>query len=215
LILALLRKISLQDNNIRKGCFDKKNYAGLELFGKTLGLIGFGRIGRRVCELIAPFKVDVIVYHPSSTNEVLPDYVSKVAKIEDVYSSAGIISLHCPLTSQTRGLIDGNAIAQMKNGVYLINTARGGIVNEGDLIVGLQQGRIGGAALDVFESEPPAADNPLFAMENVLVTPHIAGMSDNSFKNMGIDAVNNILAVLNGNPYEKDSLVNKESVARR
>ena len=104
LILALLRKISLQDNNIRKGCFDKKNYAGLELFGKTLGLIGFGRIGRRVCELIAPFKVDVIVYHPSSTNEVLPDYVSKVAKIEDVYSSAGIISLHCPLTSQTRGL---------------------------------------------------------------------------------------------------------------
>ena len=212
LILSLIRKIPEQNNNIRMGKFDKKNFDGLELFRKTIGLIGFGHIGRRVAELIAPFKMKVVVYHPSFSDESLPHNISKVPSVEDVFPVADIISLHCPLTPRTKGMINEYAISQMKKDVYLINTARGGIINERDLILALQQKRIMGAALDVFEEEPPAVDNPLFSVGNVIVTSHIAGISDNSFKNMGVDAVNNILAVLKGESHDHECLVNKEAV---
>lgn len=210
LIFALLRRIPLEDKRIRSGVFDKKHYDGQELLGKTLGIIGFGHIGRRLAELAAPFKMKVVVYHPSCTPEPLPPYISKVKKVEEIFSRADIISLHCPLTPETKGMINRRTIAQMKQGVYIVNTARGGIVNEGDLFQALQERRVGGAALDVFEEEPPAADHPLFRLDNVIFTTHVAGASDNSLKNMGVDSVKNVLAVLNGEPPDPESLVNKE-----
>lgn len=213
LIFALLRRIPLEDKRIRSGVFDKKNYNGQEISGKTLGIIGFGHIGRRLAELAAPFKMEVLVYHPSCTREALPPYISKVKKVEEIFPGADIISLHCPLTPETRGMINRNTIAQMKQGVYIINTARGGIVNEDDLFRALQERRVGGAALDVFEEEPPAADHPLLQLDNAIFTTHVAGASDNSLKNMGVDSVKNVLAVLKGEPPDPESLVNKEALA--
>jgi D-3-phosphoglycerate dehydrogenase len=209
LILSLIRRIPSQDKCIRAGVFDKKNYQGIELLGKTLGLIGFGRVGRRLSELIAPFKMKVLVYDPVSSINVLPGNITEIKKLENIFVQADIISLHCPLTKDTKHLINKQTISQMKKGVYLINTARGGIVNESDLFQALQEKRIGGAALDVFEVEPPKKNNPLFKLENVILTTHIGGVSDNSLKNMGIGAVKNVLAVLKGEAFNKNVLLNK------
>ena len=208
LILALARKIPQQDQRIRNGVFDKKNFDGLELFGKTLGIIGFGISGRRLTELVAPFRMQVLVYHPSRTAEKLPGYIRKVDHAAAIFPEADIISLHCPLNAATRNLINRETIDQMKPGVLIINTSRGGIVNEGDLFQALQERRIRGAALDVFENEPPAVDHPLFKLDNIIFTTHVGGVSDNSAKNMGMDSVKNVLAVLTGAPVDKGSLVN-------
>ncbi len=209
LMFSLVRKIPLQDKRIRNGIFDKKGYDGLELLGKTLGIIGFGRIGKRLAELVAPFKMKVLVYHPSQREEALADYIEKVKTPAEIFPRADIISLHCPLNENTRYLINKDSIAAMKDGAYLVNTARGGIINEVDLHQALMNGKLGGAALDAFEKEPPPADHPLFSLDNVIMTTHIGGVSDNSFRNMGIGAVTNVLSVLNGEFPELESLVNK------
>jgi D-3-phosphoglycerate dehydrogenase len=215
LILSLIRRIPIQDKRIRNGIFDKKNFDGVELLGKTLGIIGFGHIGRRLSELIDPFKMNVVVYHPSYTDETLPKYILKVQNVEDIFPQADIISFHCPLTPDTKGMINKQTIDRMKKDVYLINTARGGLVNESDLFQALQDRRVSGAALDVFEIEPPPADNQLFTLDNVILTTHIGGVSDNSLRNMGMAAVKNVLAVLKGDPIDMESIINKEVIEKQ
>jgi len=210
LILALIRRIPNQDASIRSGKFEKSKFDGLELLGKCLGIVGFGRIGRRLAELVAPFKMKVIVYHPSNTKEILQPYIKKVQHPEVLYAQADIISLHCSLTPDTKNMINGDSIRQMKPGVMLINTARGGIINETDLFYALREKRISGAALDVFEDEPPRPDNPLFQLNNVIYTSHIAGISDNSLINMGIQSVNNVLSVLKRRRVDVNSVINKD-----
>jgi D-3-phosphoglycerate dehydrogenase len=212
LILCLARSITVEDKLIRKGGFDKKGYIGMELSGKILGLVGFGHIGRRVAELVAPFKMKVSVYHPSCSEEILPQHVSKAQYVDEIFPVADFISMHCPLTKETEGMINKHTIEQMKPSVYFVNTARGGIVKEADLIDALQNKRILGAALDVFETEPLAEDNPLRAMDNVILTPHVAGISDRSFVNMGVTAVQNALTVLRKEPPDLNCLRNKEIV---
>lgn len=210
MLLSLARQIPAQDRQIRNGIFDKKQYGGLELTGKTLGLIGFGKIARRLAELVAPFNMSVWVYHPSGKMENLPEYIRKAASPEDVFATADFISLHCPLTPKTRNLINEQSMAMMKNGVCIVNVARGGIINESDLLAALGSGKVRGAALDVFETEPPAMDDPLFKLDNVIVTAHVGGASDNSMKNMGLDAIKNIFSVLNSGEIDQKSLVNPE-----
>lgn len=207
LILALLRRIPLQDRRIRSGVFDKSAYDGVELRGKTLGLVGFGRSARRLAELVAPFDVRVVAHHPSHTEESLPVHVRKVPGIREVFAAADILSLHCPLTDQTRGLISDATIAAMKRGVYIVNTARGGLVNERDLAAALHDGRVAAAALDVFETEPPEG-SPLLRLDSVVLTPHVAGASDVASERMGTDAVGVVLAVLSGAPVDPRCVVN-------
>jgi D-3-phosphoglycerate dehydrogenase len=207
LILALTRKVAEQDRAMRAGGFDKKSYQGLELYGKTLGLVGFGKSARRLCELVAPFRMDVIVYHPSQTMEALPPNVRKARSVGEVLSSADVLSLHCPLTDATRNMIDARSIRGMRPGVHIVNTARGGLVNEADLCAALQDGSVAGAALDVYESEPPPPKSPLFALPNIVLTPHVAGSSDNSLVNMGMESARNVLAVLRGEPVDEGALV--------
>jgi D-3-phosphoglycerate dehydrogenase len=210
LILALIRRIPSQDASIRSGKFEKSNFDGLELLGKHLGIIGFGRIGRRLAELVAPFNMRVIVYDPFDTKEILQSYIKKVQQPEDLFVQADIISLHCQLTPDTANIINELSIQQMKHGVIIINTARGGLINETDLFYALQKKRISGAALDVFEDEPPNLDNPLFQLDNTIYTSHVSGISDNSFVNMGIESVNNILSVLKKEQIDVNSVINKD-----
>jgi D-3-phosphoglycerate dehydrogenase len=208
LILSLLRKIPSQDSRIRRGQFDKKGFSGQELLGKTLGLVGFGRIARRLSELVAPFNVPVIVYHPSGTDETLAPHVSKVSSLDEVLRQSDIVSLHLPLLADTRGIIDSNALSKMKKHAYLINTSRGPIVNEKDLIKALHDGRIMGAALDTFEVEPMPADSPLFHLDNVVMTMHTAGNSDASLRNMAMGSARNVLAVLRNQPLDPRLVLN-------
>jgi len=210
LMMSLIRQIPNQDNRIRQGIFDKSTYNGQELKGKTLGLIGFGKVGRRLSEMTAPFQMKVISYHPSDSNENLADHITKTSNINEVISQADILSLHCPLTPETRYLLNENTFKMMKQDAFLINTARGGIINENDLLVALEQNQIRGAALDVFEIEPPAKNNPLLQNKNIILTSHIAGSSDNSLKNMGAEAVQHVLSVLKGEPMDTGSMKNNE-----
>jgi D-3-phosphoglycerate dehydrogenase len=211
LMFSLIRRITVQDKYIRHGLFNKKDYDGEELFGKTLGLIGYGRVGRRLSELIVPFKMKILVYDPICSVKTSSRNITKVNNLENVLSQADIISLHCPLTKETKHLINKQTISHMhmKKSAYLVNTARGEIVNETDLFQALKKKQIGGAALDVFEVEPPNKNSPLFKLEDVVLTTHIGGISDNSLKNMGIGAVKNVLAVLKGEAISTNVLLNK------
>jgi D-3-phosphoglycerate dehydrogenase len=213
LILSLFRKIPEQDRNVRNGNFDKKGFSGQELLGKTLGLVGFGRVARRLSELVAPFKMAVVVYDPFGTEEALPPYISKASSLADVLCQSNIVSLHAPLTPDTRGMINSDTLALMKNDAYLINTARGPIVNEGHLIKALQDGQIMGAALDTFEEEPPPADSPLYHMDNVVLTMHTAGNSDLSLKNMAMGSARNVLSALRNERLDPATVLNPEAVS--
>lgn len=214
LILSLLRQIPYHDKQIRSGIFEKSKYVGQELLGRTLGLIGFGRIGRRVAELVAPFNMNILVYHPSNTKERLPQHIRKLEKIEELLSSADIISLHCPLCDETRGMINANTISRMRRSVYIINTARGAIIDEADLLQALKSKQIAGAALDTFEIEPPGPTNALYDLDNVIFSPHIAGISDRSFRNTGLAAARNILAALRGETLDAGIWLNPEAIAK-
>ena len=210
LILSLIRRIPVQDRQIRSGVFSKKSFDGQELLGKNLGIIGYGRIGRRLSELVSPFKMNVVVYHPSCTNENLPKYIVKAQTVEDVVCRSDIISLHCPLTPVTRGMINKTTIAQMKEGAYIINTARGPLVNEEDLIQALKEKSIAGAALDCFEKEPLAVDSPLLRLDNVILTAHVAGTSDESLRNIGTTAVRHVISMLRGEPVDVRFILNSQ-----
>lgn len=213
LILSLIRKIPDQDRTIRRGLFDKKGFGGQDLLGRTLGLVGFGRIARRLSELVAPFHMKVLVYHPSNTDEALPRYISKVSSITDIFSQSDIVSLHAPLTEDTKGMVDSVAFARMKKGAYLINTARGSLVNEDHLVTALQDRQIRGAALDTFAVEPLAKNSPLYHLDNVVMTMHTAGNSDSSLKNMAMDSVRNIMAALKNEPLDPRMVINKERIS--
>lgn len=214
LLLALIRRIPQDDRRIRGGVFDKRAFDGLELLGKTLGLIGWGQIARRVAELVAPFRMQVVVYHPSRTPEALPDHVRKVETVDDLFRDADVISLHCSLTEATRHLVNADAIGRMKEGVHLVNTARGDLIDENALVQALTTGRVRAAALDVFATEPPPPDHPLFGLENVIVTTHVAGVSDNSSINMGMESARNVLAVLRGEDVDPVAVKNPEVLRR-
>jgi len=215
LIFNLARRITTETDNIRQGRFDKKNYYGCELFKKTLGIIGFGRVGQRLAGLVRPLQMNVIVYDPLRGDLPSGPSFKRIDQLDELLEQSDIISLHCPLTADTKNLINTKTIKKMKTGVLLINTARGGIIAEEDLADALQEARLGGAALDVFQEEPLPADSRLLNLSNVVLTPHIAGMSDNSYKNMGMEAVKNILDVLTGKPYNREALLNTEVMDKR
>jgi D-3-phosphoglycerate dehydrogenase len=213
LILSLLRKIPTQDRRIRRGVFEKTRYDGVELAGKTLGLIGFGRIGKRVADLVAPFRVNVVVFHPHARNREYPPHVSRVSSPEQVFRESDIISLHCPLTDATRSLVNARTLGIMNDGVFLVNTARGGIISEPGLILALESGKVAGVALDVFEEEPVPESHALLRRDDVILTTHVAGVSDVSLRRMGMEAVQNVLAFLDGKPVDREVVRNPEVLA--
>lgn len=207
LILALARRIPQQDRNVRQGIWRRTSEMGEELKGKTLGLIGFGRVARRLAELVAPLGMPIIFYDPGGGPAEAPN---RALRLADLLAQSDIVSLHCPLTEDTRELIGRQQFAMMKPQAWLINTARGPVVNEGALIEALRENRIAAAGLDTFATEPPAASNPLLSMDNVILTAHVGGLSGSSFRNMGVGAAENVLAVLAGQEPDRACIVNAE-----
>lgn len=195
LIFALARRIVPAANMVRAGTFEKE--IGIELRGRTLGVIGLGRIGHRVARGAAGLGMRVIAYDPLITSYQEADV--ELTGLRDVCAHADIISLHVPLTPETERLIGADELALMKPGVLLINTARGGIVDERALHDALQHRRLGGAALDCFEMEPPG-DNPLLRLENVIGTPHMGAHTEEGIAAMGRMAAENVVAALRQEP---------------
>jgi len=172
LMMALARDLPAANASTHAGKWEKKRFMGVEITGKTLGLIGAGNIGSIVANRALGLKMRVVAYDPFLSPERAADLGIEKMELKELYSRADFITLHVPLTDQTRGLINKKAFAKMKAGVRLINCARGGIVVEKDLLAALESGKVAGAALDVFEVEP-AKDNALFGRDDVIATPHL------------------------------------------
>ncbi len=179
---------------------ERRGLVNFDLAGKTLGVVGVGRIGSRVAKkMIAAFDMRVLGYDPYVDAATLAGYgVEKVDRLEDLLPRCDFVTLHCPGGAATRRMIDAVVLARMKPSAYLINTARGSVVDEAALVAALQSGQIAGAAMDVYDPEPPAADNPLLHMENVIATPHFCAMTEESLYNMGTMVSRGILDVLAG-----------------
>lgn len=180
--------------------------------GQTLGLIGFGNIARALVPKALGFGLRVIAYTPRLRQSDAPEGVEVTNDLAALLSASDYVSIHCPLTEETAHIIDEAALAQMKSSALLINTSRGGVVDEEALIRALQDGGIGGAALDVTDPEPPSADNPLLALENVIVTPHAAFYSVAATAELARKAAANVVTVLQGGVPQ--TLVNAEVLDR-
>ncbi len=184
-------------------------YQGMEVFGRTLGLIGLGRIGSRVARLAVALGMRVVAYDPYVTDEKAAETgVERVDRIEAVLARSDVVSIHAPLTEETRHLMNAERFDQMKQGAFFVNVSRGGLVDEQALFAALDRGSLTGAALDVFDPEPPSADNPLLQRDDVIVTPHIAGVSVASRERMWRMAVSMALQIWNGE--KPDHVVNPE-----
>ena len=197
--MALLRKFRRVDRDLRqKGWLAGRDHAasGNDLSGCTIGIVGFGAVGKNVAGIAAHgFGLDVVVN--SRTPRDLPDHV-RFASVDELVEASDIVVLCCPLTLETTGLIGRERIARMKPGALLINVSRGPVVDDAALIEALTAGRIGGAALDVFVTQPLPADHPYFGFDNVIVTPHMAGITDESMMRMGLGAAEEAIRVLSG-----------------
>ena len=172
MMMALARRIPQADRSTRAGEWQKTRFMGMELAGKTLGLIGCGNVGSIVADRAQGLKMRVVVYDPYLAVERAVELNVEKVDLDRLLARSDVISLHAPLTEETRGILDASAFARMRHGVRLVNCARGGLVVEADLRAAIGSGRVAGAALDVFEREP-AHDNPLLGMEQVVATPHL------------------------------------------
>lgn len=187
MILALSRKIPQAWDSLRKGEWKRSKFAGVEVRGKTLGIIGLGRIGTQLSQYAKAFEMKVIACDPYVSPERAEQVGVEMADLDRVISESDYISIHTPATSETRGLINRETIAKMKPGARIINCARGGIVDEEALLEAIKDGKVAGAAIDVWSQEPPAG-NPLLELENVVATPHLGASTKEAQDNVALEA---------------------------
>ena len=211
MLLALARNIAPADQTLRGGKWDRKKYMGSEVYGKTLGVIGLGKIGREVVSRLQAFGMSVLGYDPYLKPEQAESLGIKLVDLDTLYSESDYITVHVPKTKETTGMINAGKIALMKPTVRLINVARGGIMDEAAVAEAAKSGRIAGAAVDVFTTEPAPADNPLLGIPNVLTTPHLGASTEEAQVNVAIDIAEQIVDVLNGKPAR--AAVNMPSVS--
>ncbi len=177
--------------------FSFHDFPLIELAGLTMGIVGFGRIGRAVAEIARAFGMNVLAYNPSP--KPTPPRVQPV-ELDTLFARSDVVSLHCPLTEQTRGLVNAARLARMKPGAFLLNTSRGPVVDEAALAAALNEGRLAGAGLDVLSVEPPPPDNPLLRARNCIITPHYAWATGAARRRLMQIAVENLRAFLAGRP---------------
>ena len=208
-MLALARQLPKADITTKKGEWMKKQLKGKELFGKTLGLVGTGNIGKLLAKYVKVFSMSVIGYDPFISEEAMhKDGIKKIDELSKLMEMADFISLHIPHTSETHYIINEKMLAKMKPTAYLINCARGGVVDEKALYNAIKNGKIAGAGMDVFEQEPPLKDNPLLTLDNVVVTPHIGANTKEGQLRAGLITAEQMMKVLDGK--DPDYWVNKK-----
>lgn len=211
LILALARRITYHERLVKQGQWTR--VPGIELSGASLGLIGFGFIGREVAQRAVGFGMRILYHDPvPAPQELLARLGASYCSLEELLSGSDIISLHVPLTDDTHHLIERRALERIKPSAFLINTSRGSLVDEQALYEALAQGKLAGAACDVFSNEPPQ-DSPLLALDNFIATPHLGAATVQTTLRMGLRAVENVLAVLRGE--RPADVVNPEAYSRR
>ncbi|MEA3470481.1 MAG: phosphoglycerate dehydrogenase, partial [Thermodesulfobacteriota bacterium] len=195
MMLSLARRVPQATMSMKEGRWEKKKFMGYEIFNKTLGVIGTGRVGTIVANRAMGLKMNVIAHDPFISPEAAEKLGITLVSFEELLGKSDFISVHTPLTDETKGLINAEAIAKMKAGVFIINCARGGIVDEGALYDALRAGKVAGAALDVFEEEP-TRNRELIALENVICTPHLGASTDEAQRNVAISVAEQIVDYL-------------------
>jgi D-3-phosphoglycerate dehydrogenase / 2-oxoglutarate reductase len=201
MMLSLSKRIMLTDHQMRRGgTYNRRDFMGDDLLGRTIGIIGLGNVGSRVAELCRGlFQMRVLAYDPYLTAEqIAARGGEKVAVLDDLLRQADYVSINCPHTAETRGMVGAREYALMQPHAYFITTARGGIHDEAALAVALTEGRIAGAGLDVWEDEPPPSEHPLLHFDNVLVSPHTAGITRQSRYNIAKIAAEQMIDILDG-----------------
>jgi len=185
LMFALARQIPQATTSMKAGKWEKKRFTGVELYNKTIGIVGIGNIGKEVAKRALALEMNVIGYDPYLSEENAAEIGIEKVELPALFGRADFITIHTPITADTRNLISKKTIEGMKNGVRIINCARGGIVNESDLYDALKSGKVAGAALDVFEKEPPE-NNPLLSLDNLICTPHLGASTEEAQENVAV-----------------------------
>ena len=193
LMLAVSRHIPEAYASLKAGEWKRSYYIGTELYGKTLGIIGFGRIGRLVAERARAFGMELLAYDPFVSEEVARDLDVTLVDLEDLLPAADYITLHTALVPDTEGLINAETIGLMKDGVIIVNVARGKLIDDDALFDGLHSGKVKAAALDVYDQEPPPVDNPLLLLPNVLLTPHLGASTIESQRMVATQIADQVL----------------------
>lgn len=196
LMLALARQIPEAVEAVHQGKWPR--YSGVSLEGKTVGILGLGAIGKQLARRLSGFDCKIVAYDPFADTAYAKDNHIKLANMDEVIGQADFVSLHLPLLPETRGIVNETFLNKMKKGSFLINTSRGEAIDEDALLKALQDGRLKGAGLDAFTIEPPDPKNPLLALPQVVVTPHLGAQTDGATSNMGWLAMKDCLAVLKG-----------------
>jgi len=211
MLLALARNIVPADAALRNGEWKRSKYVGVEVYNKTLGVVGLGKIGREVTRRLQAFGMQVLAFDPYVSEEIGKQLGVTLVDLETIYKNADYITLHIPKTKDTAGMIGAAELARMKQGVRIVNVARGGLIDEAALASALKSGHVGGAAIDVYSTEPVASDNPLLGLPNVIHTPHLGASTEEAQINVAIDIAEQIVDVLGGKPAR--AAVNMPSVS--
>jgi D-3-phosphoglycerate dehydrogenase len=211
LILALARHIPQAYVSLSAGKWDRKSYMGVELRGKTLGIVGFGRIGRAVAKRALAFGMNIVTHDPYIPPDIAQDFGVRLVSLDELFAQSDFISLHSLITDETREMINRNSIAHMKKGVRIVNAARGALINDADLAEAIKSGHVAGAAVDVYADEPPPAGHPLIGLPGVIHTPHLAASTDEAQVAVAIEAAQLVVDALLKKEY--NNVVNPQVLA--
>jgi len=214
LMLGVARQLTWLDARMRSGHWDKADFLGAELHGKTLGIVGIGAIGRHLAGICRALGMDVIVYDPALPKSATLDY-PRTGSLDDLLRQSEVISLHCPLNPATKNMISATQLQMMKPGAILINTARGGLVDIDAVLDALNADRIGGVGLDTFPEEPPELVEALTRQRKLVVSPHVGASTVEAGERVGMLAMQQVLDCLAGNPIDGRYVVNADPVATR
>ncbi len=199
LMLAVMREIPRADAGMKEGKWLKKELEGGELWENTLGIIGFGRIGQAVAKRAAAFDMKIVAYDPVVSADDIRKLGAEPVSLDELFTRSDVITLHTPLTDSTRNILNAEAFAKMKKGVYIVCAARGGVIDEAALLAALDSGHVAGAGLDVFATEPPG-QTPLVTHPKVVATPHIGGQTVQAQRRAANDIATEVLAALEDKP---------------
>src|ERR1041384_37191 len=196
MLMALARKIPQANASMKAGEWNRKSFQGVELYGKTLGILGMGRIGSEVARRAIAFGMRVLAYDPFLALSRAKALQVELVELDELYRQSDFITVHMPMTEETAGMINAAAFDKMKPGVRVLNCARGGIINEADLFTAIKNGKVAGAALDVYEVEPAPKDFPLRDLPQVIMTPHLGASTEEAQENVGIEVAGIVTAYL-------------------
>jgi D-3-phosphoglycerate dehydrogenase len=212
-MLTLSRELPLLHRGLREGKWAKNNYQGREFRGRTVGIVGFGAIGKRTARMARALGANVVLYARSRIGD--PEGMEVEGNFERLLGRVDILSLHCPLNDKTRGMLGNRELRLMKPTALVINTARGGLIDEAALIDALQSGRLGGAGLETFEQEPPDPKNPLIFLDNVICTPHVSALTVDAMARMGAIAAANIVGCIQRGECNPANVINPAVLVKK